>query len=291
MKIQKAIEWIQQELVALESPRLEAEWMLESLTQKTRTDWILRPELQLEPVQIAQLKKWIQRRKTGEPLAYILGHWGFYGREFKVGPGVLIPRPETEFVVEEALRKFPHEKAVRVADFGAGSGCIGLTLACERSGWIVDLVENSVAALGYIEENRVNLNKQSQTHVLALRVEDLPELPQYGLIVANPPYIADCDPDVQPTVRAFEPHSALFSPDNGMSALKAWSVKATKLLCNKGAFVTEIGYQQSATMIEFLKSLPDVQNIRVIRDFADHERVISWEVNRGQDVGEGRTAP
>lgn len=208
------------------------------------------------------------------PLAYLAGKKGFYKHEFLVERGVLIPRPETELVVEVALQR-ANEKTVRnLADFGCGSGCIGLSLLRELPEATLWSIDSSVKACGLTAKNAVNLGVDERVFVHNKNVSDWKPKQALDLIVANPPYIAIGDVRVQSHVHQYEPHDALYSGVDGLDAVREWTGKAFAWLNKAGIFVSEIGAGQSTRVVEIMKDA-GFEQIEVARDLAGIERVIS----------------
>ena len=215
----------------VDSPRLCAQLLAGHVLGLDRLHCVLAAERELTPDQAGTLEALTARRATGEPLAHILGGREFFGRTFLVTPDTLIPRPETELLVETALELLPAGQPLRFADLGAGSGCIGVTLCLERPRWCGLLLELSAPALEVARANAARLG--AATRLDALRA-DLRAIPLAGgscdLLVSNPPYIADAERgQVMDEVLRFEPHSALFSPEAGLAHLRAVIAQAARL--------------------------------------------------------------
>lgn len=193
----------------------------------------------------------IARRATGEPVAYVTGTREFYGRAFAVTPAVLIPRPETELLVELALQRLPAQAAPRVLDLGAGSGCIGVTIAAERSQAQVTLVDCSVAALEIARRNAQRWSPANTTLVHSDWCVALGDL-RYDLIVANPPYVADGDAHLQQGDLRFEPRAALAAGEDGLRDLRRIVADAPRHLCPGGWLLLEHGHDQAAPCVQLL---------------------------------------
>lgn len=193
----------------------------------------------------------IARRSAGVPVAYLTGAREFYGREFAVTPAVLIPRPETELLVELALQRLPADAACRVLDLGAGSGCIGVTVAAERPQAQVTLVDASAAALAVAGENARrwaprNARCVASDWYVALNAE------RYDLITANPPYVADDDAHLQQGDLRFEPNAALAAGADGLRDLRHIIVQAPRHLRTGGWVLLEHGHDQAASCAQLL---------------------------------------
>ncbi len=188
----------------------------------------------------------VRRRADGEPLQYILGEWAFFGRTFLVGPGVLIPRPETELLVEYALAAVCARQAPVVWDLCAGTGCIGLTLALEKPDAQVFLLEKYPDAFAYLEKNRAALHASNATLVQADILEGAPVLPAPDLIVSNPPYVPSGELcALQKEVRR-EPASALDGGADGLAFYRALAQRWIPALKKGGTLLVECGDGQGA---------------------------------------------
>lgn len=236
-------EWIADATVRLagfESARLEAQILAAHALGVDRTWVLVHPDHDFPDLAGEHL---LQRRLTGEPLPYILGSKEFYGRRFAVGPGVLIPRPETEHLVEVALT-LPGTK--KVLDIGTGSGCIGLTLKLERPAWEVTLVDISDKALRYAEQNVRDLGAS-----VDLRLGDFGEVVKQGfdLVVSNPPYVAETD-ELGPGVREFEPATALFAEESGLAIYRRLAEEIPK----PADVIVEIGRGQESAVRELFEA-------------------------------------
>lgn len=206
----------------------------------------------------------------GVPVQYALGHAAFYGREFNVDRRVLIPRPETEELVEWILRDQP-QTTQKVLDIGTGSGAIALTLALERPQWQVTASDISKDALTVAQENGQKFGVQA-TYVesdLFTNIQD-----QYDVIVSNPPYIADSERDVMDdSVLVFEPAVALFADDAGLALYKAIARDLLDYLKPQGVAYFEIGYLQGPALLGVFGELPNVA-VELRQDMAGHDRMI-----------------
>lgn len=264
---------IKQQLQSLPQSRLEADRLMAHALQVSPSELIRMEDEELEPKMAEWLTEAVARRLEGEPLAYILETQGFYKYDFVVRKGVLIPRPETEFVVETALRLFPKEAPKTFADLGCGSGCIGLSLLKEWPSSDLLSVDASETAIEVTKENmmRLSLNHRCRTKLSA--VQHLSYLEEFDLIVANPPYIAPDDRQVEENVKKYEPHEALFAEQNGFAAIFQWSTWAMTALKPRGWWVTEIGAGQMEAVRAKLIEL-GFTNLGLKKDLAGHIRVM-----------------
>lgn len=266
----------------IESPKLEAEWLFSFVLKLNRVQLYLKFDQPLKDEELQILREAIKRRVAGEPLAYIIGSRGFYGYEFKVTPDVLIPRPETETLVEKALEKIKDltQDSVRVLDLGCGSGCIGLTIAKKDPRVKVDLVDLSAKALEVTQENAKALGVLEQCQFINQDAREFLRSTNenYDLIVANPPYIPPNDPQVEENVKKYEPHMALYSPQ-GTSALKEWSTLGVEKLADTGFMMMEMGYDQGPEMKNHFENFKVFTKVEVIQDLSSKDRVISGEIH------------
>ncbi|MCH2533119.1 MAG: peptide chain release factor N(5)-glutamine methyltransferase [Bdellovibrionales bacterium] len=256
----------------LPSPRLDAELLLSDALNISRMEIYLKFDAPLKEQELEKCREHVRRRSGGEPVAYILGYKGFYGHDFFVEPGVLIPRPETEFIVDEIKNKLNKDDALNIIDLGCGSGCIGLSLKKIFHRAQVEMVDVSEAAVRLSEKNAKNLN--AEVHILHKDVEKLElQTEHYDLVVSNPPYIAKDDKDVSEHVKEYEPHEALFAEEDGYYFLNSWAEKAFHALKPGGYLCMEMGYNQAKELKTKLSDL-GYKNIEVIKDLASFDRVI-----------------
>lgn len=234
--------------------RLEARLLLQHLTGQTASALIAHPERPLEADVITRYTSLVTQREQGAPVAYLIGHREFYGREFRVAPGVLIPRPETELLIERALAQVADIPAPRILDLGCGSGCVGLTLALERVDACVHLLDASRVALDITRDNATALG----AHVRVVESDWFSKLAtncdseHYHLIVSNPPYIAADDPHLGQGDLRFEPVTALASGPEGLDALRHLVTMAPAFLQPGGWLLLEHGYDQAESVWSML---------------------------------------
>lgn len=215
-------------------------------------------------------EKLLTLRADGHPIAYLLGYREFYGRRFQVSPAVLIPRPETELLVELALSLLPETK-VRAIDVGTGSGAIGLTLASERPEWSLSLSELSEPALDIARRNRDRLGLG---RVKLFHCDLLNGVSEAGfeLIISNPPYVARNDPHLRSGDLRFEPEVALACDDAGLALIHKLIRQAPRILVPGGWIVLEHGYDQADSVRSLLRD-KGFESVRSWTDLAGIERV------------------
>ncbi len=237
----------------VDSPGLCARILVERVAGLERTEYILAAERELEQSRAVELAALVARRARGEPLAYILGDKEFFGLSFQVTPATLIPRPETELLVEQALRACRAEKLL-FADLGCGSGCIGETLQYLRRGWQGMLVDLNASALEVARANAraLGINPDFiQADLFALPFGER----IFDLVVSNPPYIGPGEADeVMDEVLAYEPHCALFSGDDGFAHLRAVIEGAASCLKDGAILILEHGYRQAGQVRRYLEA-------------------------------------
>jgi release factor glutamine methyltransferase len=253
------------------SPRLDAELLLEYVTGLSRASFRAAPEKELPAAAGWSFQQLVKRRMQGEPVAYIRGQQEFWSLLFEVDSAVLIPRPETELLVERALAHLPIDREMLVADLGTGSGAIAIAIATERPAARVTAVDCSKAAVAVASRNAARLNagnvKFSHGEWFVPLANE-----RFDLIVSNPPYIADTDPDLDPQVRKQEPTIALISGPTGLEALEHIVAHAPKHLRPGGWLLLEHGWNQAASVRNLLVR-NGFTHVRSHADLAGNERV------------------
>lgn len=254
------------------SPRLEAELLAAQVLGTDRLSLLVHPEKPLTEEAAGSLKKLAQRRAQGEPAAYLTGKKEFYGRDFSVRPGVLVPRPETELLVDTVLDLCPGDKERIFCDAGTGSGCIGITLKLEKPQWHGILLDKMPVPLAQAKENagyhQAELGfVQGSFFALPLAEKSL------DIIVSNPPYIGRNEiSDVEKGVLDYEPDEALFAEDEGLAALKALADWALYGLKQDGILAMEHGWKQGKSVRLYLGEL-GFKNIFTQKDIAGLDRI------------------
>lgn len=258
-----------------ETPRLDVELFLENILAMTRAQLIAYSERELTELQQQQLASWVERRLKNEPVAYIIGHQPFWTLDLVVTPDTLIPRPETERLVDWICENFPPQPALRVADLGVGSGAIALALACERPLWHVDGVDKSAAALNIAKQNGERYSIENVEFFCGDWCSALPRF-DYHLMVSNPPYIAEKDPHLSQLT--FEPMDALVASENGTHECRKIIFQARHYLNKNGMLVLEHGADQQEIIAQLLQEA-GYKAIELHRDFSNLPRfaVARWE--------------
>lgn len=261
--------------------RLDTQVLLSHVLHVDRSVLFAYPERLLSPEQEQQFLALIERRKHGEPVAYLVGHQEFYGRDFVVDKRVLIPRPETELLVEVALRAcrgmLAAGRTPLVADIGTGSGIIPITLAIEepRLPYLyASDISSEALDVAYLNCQRHHVEKR----VRLLQGDLLAPVPEpIDVVTANLPYVGTNEMDIlEPDVRDYEPHLALFSGPNGLGLLRRFFTEAQQSgkLNNGAVLVFEIGYSQRDPLAHLLQELWPQAQVVFIKDYAGWDRVL-----------------
>lgn len=256
-----------------------AEWLLLHLLQCTRSQYLQRLDEPLSEIQAEQYFEWIQRVLKGEPYQYIIGVQEFFGREFQVSPAVLIPRPETEILVEQVLEAcqsvWPKHKRIAALDIGTGSGAIAITLALESPQLELLAVDISNEALEVARHN-------ASAHGASVRFvqSDLldafqADAPKIDLIVSNPPYIALEEKSLlERTVVDFEPHLALFAEEDGTYFYRRIIEQSPLVLQSPGVLAFEVGQGQAEQVAALVRHTYPHARCQVKKDLAGVERIV-----------------
>ncbi|SFG76005.1 peptide chain release factor N(5)-glutamine methyltransferase [Pseudomonas sp. NFACC45] len=250
--------------------RLDAELLLAAALGKSRSFLHTWPE-RIVPSEAALLfSEYLRRRRSGEPVAYILGQQGFWNLDLEVAPHTLIPRPDTELLVETALALLPATPA-RVLDLGTGSGAIALALASERPTWAVSAVDRVLEAVALAERNRQRLDLRNVT-VLSSHWFSALDGERFELIISNPPYIAATDPHLAEGDVRFEPASALVAGHDGLDDLRTIIAQAPDHLKAGGWLMLEHGYDQADAVRDLLQT-QGFTEVHSRKDLGGHERI------------------
>lgn len=257
------------ERAGIENGRQEARWLMSQLLNDLAPGRFPCVSGELPEDILKEFNAWVERRVAGEPLQYIMGSAEFYNVELLVGPGVLVPRPETEQLVELALQMY---HGGRICDVCTGSGAIALALAKELPATLVTGLDISEEALAFAEANRARLGSANVTFLKGDLFSPLKAGEQFGLITANPPYISRQDYDeLDATVRDYEPQLALLSGDDGLDALRGIAKTIGPFMAPGAVFISEIGEEQG----ERARALfSDVGAAEIRQDYAGKDRFL-----------------
>ncbi len=267
---------LQRELESIcEAPDFEATQMLEAVFGANRSDILLGKRVTASRAQREELQRLLDGRMAREPLQYLLGKWEFYGREFFVGEGVLIPRPDTEILAGKVLELIREKKAPRILELCGGSGCLAVTIALERPDAEVWCVEKSPDAFVYLEKNNQALG--AGVHLVLGDALDTGCVEgDFDCILSNPPYLNAQDMDELEPELAYEPVMALYGDADGLYFYRELSELWAGRLREKGLFAYEIGMGQH-TAVGQLMAQAGLKSICQTRDYSGIIRVLSGE--------------
>ncbi|MGY3941583.1 peptide chain release factor N(5)-glutamine methyltransferase [Aeromonas tecta] len=270
MQIQQARAHIMTVLAEGESPRADADALLCHLLGCRRSYLMIWPERELDAAQQATLHGWLIRRLDGEPIAHLVGEREFWSLPLKVSPATLIPRPDTEVLVEQALARLPAGPCT-LLDLGTGTGAIALALKSERPEAEVWAVDRMPEAAALARHNSAALG-------LPIVVRDgswfapLSDAPRFDMIVSNPPYIDGADPHLAEGDVRFEPRSALVADEQGLADIRLIVAQAPAHLAPGGWLLLEHGWEQGE-MVRQLLLQQGYRQVETVRDYGDNERV------------------
>ncbi|MCI0482858.1 MAG: peptide chain release factor N(5)-glutamine methyltransferase [Candidatus Dadabacteria bacterium] len=259
----------------IENPALETSILLSKTNAiKDISEIHAYPEKELDNVEVEEFYRLLERRINNEPIVYITGEKEFYSRTFSVNRDVLIPRPETELLVEEALRTAVKIGNPAILDVGTGSGCIAVTLACEKPGSRVVASDISRGALATARANAERHSTREEISFVIGSLTDPFQREAFDLVVSNPPYIPEAEYALlPPDVRDYEPRSSLVGGGDGLYYIRRLISGAGRVLKNGGWCLLEIGAGQSPDVIKLFEEAR-FSEISSIRDINDIERVV-----------------
>ncbi|KAB0674413.1 peptide chain release factor N(5)-glutamine methyltransferase [Aeromonas veronii] len=275
MQIQQARAHIMTVLAEGESPRADADVLLCHLLGCRRSYLMTWPERELDAALQATLQGWLARRLNGEPIAHLVGEREFWSLPLKVSPATLIPRPDTEVLVEQALTKIPQGPCA-VLDLGTGTGAIALALKSERPEIDVWAVDRMADAAALARENSAALGLPIEVRdgswFEPLGEPDRDETPRFAVIVSNPPYIDGADPHLEQGDVRFEPRSALVADDAGLADIRHIVAHAPAYLLPDGWLLLEHGWDQGEAVRQLLRD-GGYREVATVRDYGDNDRV------------------
>lgn len=284
--IGRILKWTEQYFKdkGIESPRLDAEVLLAHVLEKQRIYLYVHFDEPLQPGELAAYREMIKKRVLRVPVAQILGEKEFMGLTFKVTADTLVPRPDTEILVQAAvdrLRAMAGEEPLRFADIGTGSGAICLSVLHYLAGTVADTVDISPAARAVAEENAASLGLADR---ITFHTGDLLQ-PLSGIsfaaILSNPPYIPEADiAKLAPEVRLKEPHTALSGGQDGLDFYRRLAEEAPAMLVPGGFTAFEVGIHQAGDVADLLKANPLIDRTEILPDYAGIDRVVvGWRKN------------
>lgn len=267
----------------LESPRLDAEILISFALKIDRMGVYLKFDKPLLEDELVTCRKLILERSKGIPVAYLIGQKGFYGYDFFVNNSVLVPRPETELLVEYVLEWIKTKNILnsKILDLGSGSGCIPIAIAAElikksNKPNSITSVDVSKEALAVAKKNAQDILKENCEIIQFINADafiyQTDEL--FDIIVSNPPYISESDTQVQKSVRDFEPHLALFAPEEGFKCIQDWARFGVHNLKPNGLLIFEIGCLQGDKALQFFNQIQAFHSIEIIKDYSGLDRFI-----------------
>lgn len=273
MQIREAIQQASKELASSsETARLDAELLLCKVLDKNRSYLFAWPEKELSTQQQTSFQSLLEQRIQGHPVAYLLGYREFWGMELEVTTATLIPRPDTELIVQLALECIAQQTAPKILDLGTGSGAIALALAKERPDADILALDKSEAALEVAQRNQAKLGFTNLKLLNSDWFNALAENNSFNLIVSNPPYIAEADPHLSQGDVRFEPRSALSSGVQGLDDLSYLIQTAPNYLAPNGWLLLEHGYDQGLAVTTLLKTTGYTE-VACYQDLAGNDRV------------------
>ena len=261
-----------------ENPRIEIEWLLRSVLQCERLDLYLRFEEPLSKSQLSTLRDWIKRRILREPIQYITGVIDFYGREFFINEGVLIPRPETERLIDIALSQLKNSISPNILDVGTGSGCIATTLSLEIPNANVLGVDISEEALDLAKKNK---EKLFAVNVSFEKIDILKEIPinNFDVMISNPPYITKEEINfLDKDVRNFEPIIALTDHKDGLTFYRRFADIALDVVKSGGWIILEVGQKSHPEKAKTIFNKMGFNNVKLINDYNGDNRILLIQI-------------
>lgn len=271
MQIQQARAHIMTVLAEGESPRADADVLLCHLLDCRRSYLMTWPERELDAAQQATLQTWLARRLNGEPIAHLVGEREFWSLPLKVSPATLIPRPDTEVLVEQALAKIPQGPCA-VLDLGTGTGAIALAIKSERPELDVWAVDRMADAAALARENSAALGLPIEVRDGSWFAPLDGQAPRFAVIVSNPPYIDGADPHLEQGDVRFEPRSALVADEAGLADIRHIATHAQAHLHSEGWLLLEHGWDQGMAVRQLLQDL-GYRSVTTVRDYGENERV------------------
>jgi release factor glutamine methyltransferase len=264
----------------LDYARIDSEVLLMHVLNKNRTFLFTHPEQLLSDAEFEQFNQLLHQRAQGEPIAYLIQHREFWSLPLKVTKHTLIPRPETECLVERALYHLRDIPSAQILDLGTGTGAVALAIAHERPDCHITAVDVSLEALDVARYNAMTLHLSNITFTQSDWLTDLPLDMRYHVITSNPPYLSSDDPHLQQGDLRYEPKSALMSGANGLEAIIQIAQQARNYLLPDGWLCLEHGYEQKAEVCSILNKYGYIK-ISSYKDYQGHDRISEASVDHG----------
>lgn len=257
-----------------DSPRSEIEWLLCSLLECSRLDLYMRFDEPLSKSQLSSLHIWVKRRLKNGPLQYITGSCDFFGRKFIVNPDVLIPRPETERLIDEAMKCIQNIKSPKILDIGTGSGCIAITMAMERSDAIVLGIDSSEESICVAKKNSSTL-KANNLSFEKMDIQSIIPEGKFDLIMSNPPYVSKEEMGtLMQDVKDFEPDIALTDFNDGLTFYRRFSDILPTILSVGSSMVLEVGLGKHPEQAASIFKDAGYSDINIVSDYNGDQRVL-----------------
>jgi release factor glutamine methyltransferase len=257
----------------ISNPQLDSEILLSNSIKRDKKHIILNPKEVLNSEQLRKFKNLIERRKKGEPIAYLINKKEFWKDEFFVNKDVLIPRPDSELIIEQVLKIYSKDDQLQILDIGTGSGCILLSILKERSNFYGTGIDISKKSINVSKFNAKQLNLTNRVKFFHSSVDNFNN-GKYDIIVSNPPYIEQLSLKyLEKDVVNFEPKLALSGGFDGFSKIRKVINKASNLIKKNGKFIIEIGFNQKNKVIKILKEEGFYVN-KAIKDYGNNDRCI-----------------
>ena len=269
--LKEGIDILQKNKIA--NPQLDSEILLSNSIKRDKKHIILNPKEVLNSEQLRKFKNLIERRKKGEPIAYLINKKEFWKDEFFVNKDVLIPRPDSELIIEQVLKIYSKDDQLQILDIGTGSGCILLSILKERSNFYGTGIDISKKSINVSKFNAKQLNLTNRVKFFHSSVDNFNN-GKYDIIVSNPPYIEQLSLKyLEKDVVNFEPKLALSGGFDGFSKIRKVINKTSNLIKKNGKFILEIGFNQKNKVIKILKEEGFYVN-KAIKDYGNNDRCI-----------------
>ena len=269
--LKEGIDILQENKIA--NPQLDSEILLSNSIKRDKKHIILNPKEVLNSEQLGKFKSLIERRKKGEPIAYLINKKEFWKDEFFVNKDVLIPRPDSELIIEQVLKIYSKDDQLQILDIGTGSGCILLSILKERSNFYGTGIDISKKSINVSKFNAKQLNLTNRVKFFHSSVDNFNN-GKYDIIVSNPPYIEQLSLKyLEKDVVNFEPKLALSGGFDGFSKIRKVINKTSNLIKKNGKFILEIGFNQKNKVIKILKEEGFYVN-KAVKDYGNNDRCI-----------------